>query len=92
MWVVLGFPERDEGGNLYNSAMAVNHQLKQMHVIRKVFLFGADKTWAVPEEHGSGIPMNFKAFDLYFPRLDREIKTGLAICMDINWKDFEHGK
>jgi len=26
---------------------------------------------------------------MFFPRLQREIRCGIAICMDINWKDFE---
>ena len=40
----------------------------------------------------SGVENNFRSFTLRFPRLQREVKCGFGICMDINWKDFEQAR
>ena len=87
-WVAVGFGERD-GDKFYNSAMLVNYELRVCHVVRKVLLFQDDETWANLESDASGIEYNFQHRHLYFPRLDREIKCGVGICMDINWKNFD---
>ena len=29
---------------------------------------------------------------MQFPRLEREVKVGVGICMDINMKDFEQAR
>ena len=78
-----GYAEKTDDGNLFNSAFLINYDLAQIHNTRKVFLFGDDKKWATVEETVSGIEHNFKSFTLKFPRLEKEVKVGLGICMDI---------
>lgn len=36
--------------------------------------------------------MGFQAYKILVPSLGREVKVGLAICMDIQWKDFAEGQ
>ena len=57
--------------------------------MRKVLHFEDDKKWANLESEVSGKEYNYQARTLMFPRLQKEIKCGIAICMDINWKDFD---
>ena len=87
-WIVVGFAEKDTEGNLFNSAMAVNYQLRTCHVIRKVLLYKVDKNWQHKlESEFSGIEHNYQYRDMLYPRLERTIRCGIAICMDILWKD-----
>ena len=58
-WVAVGFAERDDQGNYFNSAFIVNHELRIGHVVRKVLLFDDDKKWATVEASVSGIEYNF---------------------------------
>lgn len=88
-WVVCGFAERDSEDRFHNSALLVNHQLRQCHVVRKTLLYDDDKKWAVVEASVSGIEYNFQNRNLMFPRLQKEIKCGIGICMDINFRDFD---
>ena len=37
----------------------------------------------------SGIEYNYQHRNLMFPRLQRTISCGIAICMDIQFKDFD---
>lgn len=88
-WVVCGYAEVDDAGNLFNSAFLINHDLGKIHNTRKVLLYSDDTKWCELEEKVSGIENNFQSFTLEFPRLEREVKCGVGICMDINVKDFE---
>ena len=88
-WVAVGFAERDSEGNFFNSALLVNYELRQCHITRKTLLYEDDKKWCTLESQVSGIENNFKHFDLNFPRLQKTIRCGVGICMDINWKDFD---
>lgn len=45
-WVVVGFGEKDDLGNFFNSALLVNFQLRQLHTTRKVLLYEDDKKWS----------------------------------------------
>ena len=67
----------------------VNYELRTMHVVRKVILFQDDKKWATLQESVTGIEYDFQCRDLFFPRLQRYIKCGIAICADIQYKDFD---
>jgi len=58
-WVAVGFAERDSEGRFFNSALVVNHQLIQCHIVRKTLLYDDDKKWASTEESASGIEYNF---------------------------------
>ena len=91
-WVAVGFAEKDTQGNLFNSALLVNFLLRKLHTTRKVLLYEDDKKWCNIEEEVSGIENNFKSFELEFPRLQKSIKCGVGICMDINMKDFEEAR
>lgn len=70
-WVVCGFPERDEHGRLYNSALVIDGQGQLVACYRKVLLFEADKPWALP---GDTRMLIRTPFGVLMP----------AICMDIN--------
>ena len=85
----MGFAEADGEGNFFNSALLVNHQLRKCHTTRKILLYDDDKKWCTLDSQVSGIEYNFKHFDLNFPRLQKTIKCGVGICMDVNWKDFD---
>ena len=87
--MVCGYAEIDENGDLFNSAFIINHDVAEIHNTRKVLLYEDDKKWCELESKASGVENNFKSFTLRFPRLNREVKCGFGICMDINWKDFE---
>ena len=92
-WVALGFVERDESGTCLNSSMLVNYSLKRLHIVRKTLLYEDDKKWqSKTVEDITGKPNDFQALELEFPRVGKTLKVGVAICMDINWKDFEEGK
>ena len=67
----------------------MNFLLRKLHTTRKVLLYEDDKKWSNIEEEVSGIEHNFKSFELEFPRLQKSIKCGVGICMDIQMKDFE---
>ena len=55
-----------------------------------MLLYEVDKKWIEKEEEKvSGIQNNFQSFTLSFPRIKRDVKAGVGICMDINWKDFD---
>ena len=58
-WVAVGFPEKDSEDRYFNSALVVNHELRKIHVVRKVLLFADDKKWATLESEESGIEYNF---------------------------------
>ena len=58
-WVVVGFPERTLDDKFFNSAMIVNYALKELHIVRKVLLFGDDKNWCDLESSVSGIEYNY---------------------------------
>lgn len=87
-WVACGFGENLDG-KLYNSQVLVNSELKKIHLSRKTFLYDDDKTWGCEP---SPIAPTFQAFNLYFKRLQKEVRCGTGICMDINWKDFAEGQ
>ena len=72
--------------------MLINHDLSQIYNIRKILQFEDDKKWSVEEAKVSGVENNFKSFTLMFPRIEREVKVGVGICMDINCKDFEESR
>ena len=88
-WVAVGFAEKDESDHFFNSALLVNHGLRECHVVRKVLSYEDDKKWADTEVTVSGVEYNFQHRDLMFPRLQRTIRCGIGICMDINFRDFE---
>jgi predicted amidohydrolase len=90
-WVQCGFVEKHTDGRFYNSLMMLHTDLKELHIVRKVYLYEADKAWSQPESCISGKENNFTCFDLKLPRIGRSIKVGLGVCMDINWKDFREG-
>ena len=70
-WMVCGYPEIDEDGRLFNSALVVNPSGQLMCSYRKIMLFDADLTWSnsgntryiVPSQWGRIAPI---------------------ICMDLN--------
>ena len=89
-WVVVGFAEREpERQQFFNSALVVNYALRQCHIVRKVLLWPDDKRWANKEQDMSGIEYNYQYRDLEFPRLERQIRCGIAICMDIQYPDLD---
>jgi predicted amidohydrolase len=90
-WVQCGFVERHSDGKLYNSLVLMNAAYREMHIIRKVYLYEADKSWSQPESCISGVENNFRCFDLRLPSSGRTVKVGSGVCMDINWKDFKEG-
>lgn len=87
-WVACGFAEKATDDKLYNSQLLVNSAQQKIHLSRKTLLYEDDLKWA----DVSPTAPKFNVFDLYFPRLDRTVKVGTGVCMDINWKDFEEGK
>lgn len=88
-WVALGFAEKDDEDRYFNSALVVNHELRICHIVRKVLLWFDDKKWATLESTVSGVEYNFQHRDLFFPRLQRQVRCGIAICMDIQYKDLD---
>ena len=57
--MAVGFAEKDDENNYFNSAFIVNYELRICHVVRKVLLFDDDKKWATVEASVSGIEYNF---------------------------------
>jgi predicted amidohydrolase len=45
-WVQCGFVERHTDGRFYNSLVLMHAEWKQMHIVRKVYLYEADKKWS----------------------------------------------
>lgn len=88
-WVAVGFAERDDNDHYFNSAMVINYTLRECHVARKVLAYEDDSKWMNVEQSVSGIEYNFQNRELMFPRLQRSIKCGIGICMDINFRDFD---
>ena len=72
--------------------MLINHDLAKIYNIRKILQYEEDKKWSKEEAKISGVENNFKSFSLMFPRVEREVKVGVGICMDINFKDFEESR
>ena len=58
-WVAVGFAERDESDHYFNSAMVVNYNLRECHVVRKVLAYEDDLKWMNVEQAVSGIEYNF---------------------------------
>lgn len=76
-FIVAGFPELGEDGNIYNSLIVTDPAGAVITKYRKSFLFDAEKHWATA---GSG----FQFVDI--PNLGR---LGLGICMDLNPEEFK---
>ncbi|MGL4369281.1 MAG: carbon-nitrogen hydrolase family protein [Spirochaetota bacterium] len=47
-WVICGFPELGEGDSLYNSALLISPEGLLTACYRKILLFDADMSWALP--------------------------------------------
>ncbi len=75
--VVAGFPECGDGGQLFNSQLAVDRQGRVVHVSRKRFLYMTDESWATEG-------FRFTARDL--PGIGA---CAFGICMDVNPKQFK---
>jgi protein N-terminal amidase len=78
-YVGFGYIEKAEEG-LYNSAAVVDREGNLVVNYRKTHLYYNDRLWS---KEGSG----FKHFDLTTTE-NRKVRCSLAICMDINPKDF----
>ncbi len=78
-YVIVGYVEK-EGDKLYNSAIVVDRSGKVIGNHRKKLLYESDKKWC-----SEGDSMT----DVSIINTDGEIlRMGVAICMDINYKDF----
>ncbi|EPY53637.1 N-amidase Nta1 [Schizosaccharomyces cryophilus OY26] len=79
-YTIIGFPEiqriKDQAC-YYNSTALVSPQAKLLRIYQKHFLYDTDKTWA---KQGEGF-----MYDDSLPKLG---PISMAICMDINPKDF----
>ncbi|WBW71992.1 protein N-terminal amidase Nta1 [Schizosaccharomyces osmophilus] len=79
-YTIIGFPEIqkfDDQTSYYNSTALVSPQAKLLRIYQKHFLYDTDKTWAT---EGKGF-----MYDDSLPELG---PISMAICMDINPKDF----
>lgn len=75
--VVYGYPELDRVNQLvYNSMVVVGENGTMLKNYRKHYLYDTDWTYATPGP-------NFDYLDIKFWRINRTIRCGLAICMDI---------
>eukprot|EP00347_Sterkiella_histriomuscorum_P011875 403370766 len=81
--VVYGYPEQEPTKNIvYNSMGVVSEKGVLLKNYRKHYLYYKDWTYCTP---GPG----FDYLDTYFWRINRTIRCGLAICMDIWFVDDE---
>ena len=70
-WVVCGFPEIGDGDSLYNSALVISPDGNLPACYRKILLFEADRSWALPGHIRVAI--------------DAQIgRIAPGICMDLN--------
>lgn len=104
-YVSIGFPERDANSSrYYNSVLLAGPDGETVSVYRKHFLYYVDENWADEGPFFTSLslaslrlcPENLR----HQPEvLQRPIKVGLGICMDINpykfkadWNDFEFAR
>ena len=80
-YVALGYPEKCENSDaLYNSCYVLDRTGELVYHYRKILLFEVDKRF-----FSEGKKMGF----FMLKNLQgKSIKTSVAICMDINYKDF----
>lgn len=89
-YVFLGYPEKTESGEFYNSCMITNRKGESLLNYRKHFLYDTDKNWCKEGD-------NFGYLEIT-SRTGKVVKLGIGICMDINpyefkasWEDMEFG-
>lgn len=83
-YVAIGYPEKDEDDNLYNSCMIFDRTGQLIFNYRKILLYDADKLYFSEGDER-------KTFELVTLK-GKSVKTTVAICMDINYKDFKNHK
>lgn len=70
-WIICGYAETDDKGDLYNSALVVSPEGELVCSYRKVLLFEADYTWAKPGNTRYIVPSQWG-------------RIAPIICMDLN--------
>ncbi|CAR21903.1 amidase [Lachancea thermotolerans CBS 6340] len=85
---VMGYPERGDNQQAYNSALVVDEEGKLAFNYRKSFLYDTDEEWQCAEN-----PAGFQAFELPLKGKARDhdghvhdvkLRSAIGICMDLS--------
>ncbi|CUS21370.1 LAQU0S03e01002g1_1 [Lachancea quebecensis] len=90
---VMGYPERGDDQQAYNSALVVDEEGKLAFNYRKSFLYDTDEEWQCAENPAGfqtfELPLKGKARDRSGDVHDVKLRSAIGICMDLSPYKFE---